>query len=252
MMQVVNLAQPQLCLSVCLSVCVCVPANAYNSFSHTCAARGEIQSHSCCAVPAVARRSLSSLTTCGQGGGEEGVFSQLLLLPGGQYAIMKQLTKGRTPPASTRATSPDAAIETLAHHRDYCDILVCASVTRSQLQWRRSKALSGAGVTILDRGSGSGDKAETCLLLRTEQFWYTEHATPDRENDRSRRMSLEIPVMICRHASQPAPVWRILARSGHRIQDHSRGTRYRQCEPLTDMVTAPWGKRSPAARRVCT
>jgi hypothetical protein len=64
--------------------------------------------------------------------------------------------------------------------------------------------------------------------------------------------SLEIPVMICRIASQPGPVWRIRARPGHQTQDHSRGTRHCQCDPSTNMVTVFWSKRSPAVRRACT
>ena len=64
--------------------------------------------------------------------------------------------------------------------------------------------------------------------------------------------SLEIPVMICRIASQPGPVWRIRARPGHQTQDHSRGTKSRQCDPSTNMVTVFWSKQSPAVRRAYT
>lgn len=56
--------------------------------AYTCAVRGGMVQ-----LPAVARRSLHSLTACGQVGGEEEFFSQLLC--GGEYAIMKQPS---TPP----------------------------------------------------------------------------------------------------------------------------------------------------------
>lgn len=205
---------------------------------HTCAVRGEIAQ-----LPAVARRSLCSLAKCGQVGGGEEIFRSQLPR-GGEYAIMKQQ---KTPLPSTRATSPDV------RDRDTClqsilwSVLLSAGANSSRgkkvMRSRRHHVEAVNPPKHPDCGESSID-----IHVLTTSGGLSDGMTASDAISKS----LEIPVMICRIASQPGPVWRIRARPGHQTQDHRRGTRYRQCDPSTNMVTVFGNKWSPAVRRVYT
>lgn len=225
---------------ICVSLCASTRATHSPALvtGHTCAVRGGIAQ-----LPAVARRSLCSLAKCGQiGGGEEIFRSQLLR--GGEYAIMKQQ---KTPLPSTRATSPDV------RDRDTClqsilwSVLLSAGANSSRGKKVMRSRRHHVEAVNPPKHPDCGESSIDIHVLTTPGGLSDGMTTSDAISK-----SLEIPVMICRIASQPGPVWRIRARPGHQTQDRSRGTRYRQCDPSTNMVTFFGSKQSPAVRRVYT